>query len=240
MTALSGKGATLLSGKGATLPDHVALIMDGNRRWAQKEGKNKKQGHEAGVDALREIVRCASKVKLKRLTCYGFSLDNWKRSPDEVKDLMTMVRNFLTQDLAELHENKVCLNILGQRQGVEKDILQQIEGAENLTKANAGLHLVIAFNYGSRNEMTGHATRLAAEKALTQDNLEKALSPAVDLLVRTGGEQRLSDFLLWQCAYSELMFLPTFWPDFTPTLFLGCLAEYETRNRRFGADEDAL
>ena len=223
------------------LPHHVALIMDGNRRWAQARGLSRKSGHQAGIDALREIIRTASNIGIKHLSVYGFSLDNWHRSQDEVNDLMLMVRNYIKSDLDELHQHKVRLTFLGKREGVDEDILNLIDHARHLTRHNEGMVLTIAFNYGARDEIARVAQALAqAREEITLERLDAALAPAVDLLIRTGGEQRLSDFLLWQNAYAEFIFVDSFWPDFSPALFLETLDTYQSRRRRFGADEALL
>lgn len=231
-----------MGAKEEIIPHHVALIMDGNRRWAQAKNLPIKTGHEKGVEVLREIVRASSNMGLNYLSVYGFSMDNWKREPNEVDDLMNMMRNFLQKDVAELHKNKVRVNILGNRKNVEKDILQSMDAAKNLTKNNQGLTLSIAFNYGARDEISRITQKITAEGkkidlAEIDEALEAELSLKVDLLIRTGGEQRLSDFLLWQSAYAELIFIDDFWPDFTPELFKKCLDDYKTRSRRFGGGD---
>ncbi len=229
------------------VPRHVAMIMDGNRRWAQARGLPSGQGHERGVSALREIVRAANKIPIEFLTFYGFSTNNWRRSDDEVQNLMKLLRSYLRSDLAELHENNVRLRILGRRANLEADILALVDEAEALTKGNQGMSLAIAFNYGARDEIARAAQKIARAArgqldpdAITMDTIAAALDthdmPPVDLVIRTGGEQRLSDFLLWQSAYAELVFTETFWPDFTPQLFMQALDDYLERSRRFGAD----
>lgn len=223
-------------------PNHVALIMDGNRRWAQANNLSVKTGHQKGVDVLREIVRASSDLGLNYLSVYGFSMNNWKRESSEVDDLMNMMREFLRRDLKELHKNKVRINFLGNRENIAKDILQLIDAAVKLTKNNLGLTFSVAFNYGARDEIARMAQKIARlNEAIIPAAIDKALkdqsSIEVDLLIRTGGEQRLSDFLLWQSAYAELMFIEDFWPDFTPELFSKCLNDYQSRSRRFGADE---
>jgi len=214
------------------------MIMDGNRRWAKRHGLATEQGHEQGVQALREIVRYAVHTPLARLSVYGFSLDNWQRSAHEVDALMRLVRMYIRGDLAELHQHQIRLQFLGRRDNMDADLLGLIDEAEHLTQANQAMVLAIAFNYGGRDEIVrAHQQVLARAQTLNLENIDKALAnPAVDLLIRTGGEQRLSDFLLWQSAYAELVFVKQLWPDFTPAHFAEAIEEYIHRDRRFGAD----
>ncbi len=230
------------------LPCHLAIIMDGNRRWARRRELSSEQGHAQGVDALREIVRTADKIPLAFLTLYGFSTNNWCRSDEEVQGLMKLLRAYLRSDLVELHEHNIRLRVLGRRDDLEADILGLIDEAEILTKDNQGMTLAIAFNYGAQDEIARAAQKIARavlEHRLDPENIDVAVvaaqldtrdMPPVDLLIRTGGEQRLSDFLLWQSAYAEFIFTETFWPDFTPELLLKALDDYRLRDRRFGAD----
>ena len=227
-----------------SLPDHVALIMDGNRRWAEAHGFSSKEGHARGVVALREIVRYANGISLKYLTLYGFSVNNWQRSEAEVEALMQLLRLYIRGDLAELHQSDIRVRFLGSREGIAADIVDLIDEAEALTADNRRMVLSIAFNYGSRDEIARALRRLVDRGApISIAHIEEALDshplPPVDVLIRTGGEQRLSDFLLWQSAYAELIFVDAFWPDFTPDRFREALAEYAVRDRRFGTDSEA-
>ena len=234
------------------LPRHLAIIMDGNRRWARKRGLSSEQGHARGVDALREIVRAARKIPIEFLTLYGFSTNNWQRSDDEVQGLMTLLRTYLRSDLVELHENNIRLRVLGRREGLEADILSLIDEAETLTKDNQGMTLAIAFNYGARDEIARAAQKIAHAACAGQldpdsididviaARLDTRDMPPVDLLVRTGGEHRLSDFLLWQSAYAEFIFTETFWPDFSPEFLSKALDDYRERDRRFGTDAQSV
>jgi undecaprenyl diphosphate synthase len=228
------------------VPLHVAIIMDGNGRWAAARGLPRSEGHRRGVEALRNIVRAAGEFGISCLTIFSFSAENWSRPATEIRDLMGLLRRFIRNDLAELHGNNVRVRIIGEREGLEDDILRLLEEAEDLTKGNDGLNLVVAFNYGARQEIARAARRLAGEvqaghleaDAINVEVLGRFLDapelPSPDLIIRTGGEQRLSNFLLWQAAYSELVFVPTHWPDFNRAEFEKALSEYSRRERRFG------
>src|SRR5215813_12023405 len=227
-------------------PRHVAIIMDGNGRWAAQRGLPRVEGHRRGVEALRRTVRAAGELGIDYLTLFSFSSENWSRPPAEVRDLMALLRRVIRNDLAELHGNNVRVRIIGERIGLAPDILRLLEEAEELTRHNDGLTLVVAFNYGARQEIARAARRLAqqvqdgeiAPETITADllgrNLDAPDLPDPDLIIRTSGEQRLSNFLLWQAAYSELVFVPTYWPDFDRTTLEGAIAEYHRRERRFG------
>ena len=229
-----------------TTPEHVAIIMDGNGRWAQARGLPRLAGHRAGVDALRQTVRVASEAGVSWLTVYAFSSENWSRPQAEVNDLMGLLRIFIRRDLAELHHSGVRIRIVGDRVGLQKDIAALLAEAETLTAQNKRLNLVIAFNYGGRDEIVrtvralaqrvldgGIAVEAIGEAAFT-GALDTAGMPDPDLVIRTSGEMRLSNFLLWQAAYAELVFLPCLWPDFSKADFLEALATFEARSRRFG------
>jgi undecaprenyl diphosphate synthase len=227
-------------------PRHVAIIMDGNGRWAAARGLPRSEGHRRGVEALRRTVRAAGELGIGFLTIFSFSSENWARPPAEVRDLMALLRRFIRNDLAELHANNVRVRVIGERAGLAPDILRLLAEAEELTRRNDGLVLVVAFNYGARQEIARAARRLAAEvrdgrvdlEAVTAEVLARHLDapdlPDPDLIIRTSGEQRLSNFLLWQAAYSELVFVPTHWPDFDRAVLEQALAEYRRRERRFG------
>ena len=227
-------------------PAHIAIIMDGNGRWAKTRGLPRIAGHRAGVEALRQTVRTAGDLGIPWLTVYAFSSENWSRPQSEISDLLGLLKTFIRRDLAELHKAGVRVRMIGAREGLAKDIRLLIEEAESLTAGNTSLNLVIAFNYGSRDEIV-RATRSIAEAVaagsmrpedITQESFAKFLDthfvPDPDLIIRTSGELRLSNFLLWQGAYSELVFLPCYWPDFGKAELLEAIKSFEARERRFG------
>lgn len=235
-------GAASASG----MPSHVGLIMDGNGRWAASRGLPRLEGHRRGVDALRGAVRTAIEVSLEYLTVYSFSVENWSRPFEEVRDLMGLLKRFIRKDLIELHDAGVRVKVIGHRDNLQPDIRKLLEEAETLTRLNTGLTLVVAFNYGGRQEIAA-ATRAVAlafaagkigegeiDAALISRFLDTSGIPDPDLIIRTSGEQRLSNFLLWQSAYSEFVFLPVLWPDFDRDAFVGALAQFAARERRFG------
>jgi undecaprenyl diphosphate synthase len=227
-------------------PRHVAIIMDGNGRWAAARGLPRGEGHRRGVEALRKTVRAAGELGISYLTLFSFSAENWSRPASEIRDLMGLLRRFIRNDLVDLHQNGVKVRVIGERSDLEPDIRRLLEEAEDLTRGNDKLTLVVAFNYGARQEIARAAARLAAKVKdgllapaditadLIGDNLDAPDVPDPDLIIRTSGEQRLSNFLLWQSAYSELVFVPTFWPDFDRAALEGAIAEYQRRERRFG------
>jgi undecaprenyl diphosphate synthase len=230
----------------AAVPRHVAVIMDGNGRWAAARGLPRGEGHRRGVEALRRTVRAAGDLGIGFLTIFSFSAENWSRPPSEIKELMGLLRRFIRHDLADLHRNGVRVRVIGERENLEPDIRRLLDEAEQLTKNNDKLVLVVAFNYGARQEIARAAQRLAYAvsagdmpvSAVTADKLASYLDapdlPDPDLIIRTSGEQRLSNFLLWQAAYSELVFVPDYWPDFDRTTLEGAISEYHRRERRFG------
>jgi len=227
-------------------PEHVAIIMDGNGRWAQARGLPRFEGHRRGVEAVREAVRSAIDFGISYLTIYSFSSENWNRPAEEVAMLMGLLKRYIRNDLAELHDADVRVRVIGQRVGLAPDIAALLDEAETLTRNNRGLNLIVAFNYGARQEI------LEAARSLARDAAEGRINPAAidaaafaarlgapdapdpDLIIRTSGEQRLSNFLLWQAAYAELVFLPIHWPDFDRSAFESALAQYAGRERRFG------
>ncbi len=233
-------------GDGFPTPRHVAIIMDGNGRWAAARGLPRVEGHRRGVEALRRTVRAAHDVGISVLTIFSFSSENWSRPASEIKDLLGLLRRFIRNDLVDLHKSNVRVRIVGERDDLDRDIRLLLQEAEDLTRANDGLTLVVAFNYGSRQEIARAARRLAAEVAagrlaadaispdLLARHLDTADLPDPDVIIRTSGEQRLSNFLLWQSAYSELVFLPINWPDFDKAALESAIAEYHRRERRFG------
>jgi undecaprenyl diphosphate synthase len=227
-------------------PRHVAIIMDGNGRWAEARGLPRVVGHRSGVEAVRRTVKAASELGIDYLTIYSFSSENWARPESEVLALMGLLRRFIQQDLAELHRSGVRIRMIGERDRVDADLLALIDDAVAVTAANAALTLVIAFNYGSRFEIAKAAQRLAARvalgelavEAITPEALSSALDtqgiPDPDLLIRTSGELRLSNFLLWQAAYTEFVFLDTHWPDFGKEHLMQAIDQFRSRSRRFG------
>ncbi|MGI9521769.1 MAG: isoprenyl transferase [Hyphomicrobiaceae bacterium] len=227
-------------------PRHIAIIMDGNGRWAQERGLPRSIGHRMGVDAVRRTIRAAIDLDVTYLTLYSFSTENWRRPADEVGDLMGLMKRFIRRDLAELRESGVRVHVIGSRSGVDKELLAMIDEAVELTHSNDRLNLIIAFNYGARDELASAARRLA-ERVLAGEiatdqidtqaiaaELDTSEIPDPDLVIRTSGEERLSNFLLWQCAYSELVFLDDYWPDFGEQQLRIAITRYRNRDRRFG------
>ena len=227
-------------------PRHVAIIMDGNGRWAAERGLPRAMGHRKGVEAVRRTVQAAIELNIPYLTIYSFSSENWSRPADEVSELMSLMKRFIRQDLAELHQNNVRIRIIGERQNVDPELMSLIDEACELTALNTALTLVIAFNYGSRTEIALAARRLAEQvangtlcpSAINEATLGACLNtadiPDPDLLIRTSGEVRISNFLLWQLAYTEFVFMDEYWPDFGRDLLQQAIAEYGSRDRRFG------
>ena len=237
---------TSLAATSTKIPRHVAIIMDGNGRWAEARGLPRFAGHTAGVEAVRRTVRASIELGIQYLTIYSFSTENWTRPDAEVKFLMGLMRRFIRSDLAELHKNGVRIRMLGERERVDVDLLALMDEAQDLTSANTALTLIIAFNYGGRAEIAKAARSLAEKVAdgrmqlieVTADALASALDtsdlPDPDLLIRTSGEERLSNFLLWQLAYAEFLFLDALWPDFDKAHLERALQEYRARDRRYG------
>jgi undecaprenyl diphosphate synthase len=231
---------------GAPPPRHVAIIMDGNGRWAKRRGLPRFEGHRRGVDAVRRTVRAAIELGVGCLTIFSFSTENWSRPAAEIGELMGLIRRFIRNDLADLHAQNVKVRIIGVADGVSDDILRLLAEAEALTAANTGLALTIAFNYGGRDEIVRAARRLAADAAAGRidpssidearfgASLSTAGLPDPDLLIRTSGEMRISNFLLWQLAYAEFVFLPVLWPDFEKSHLEEAIGQFHGRSRRFG------
>jgi undecaprenyl diphosphate synthase len=231
----------------AAPPVHVAIIMDGNGRWATGRGLPRFAGHQRGAEAVREAVEGCNRLGVRYLTLYAFSSENWKRPQSEVNDLMGLLRVYVKHELADLHSNNVRVRFIGDHEALPPDIQDLINGAEERTRENSGLNLVIALNYGARNEIVGAARFLANEvkqgrldaDAITEQvfasHLTTADIPDPDLIIRTSGEQRLSNFLLWQSAYCELSFVDTLWPDFTQEHLAKAIEDYHKRERRYGA-----
>ncbi|MSP88402.1 MAG: isoprenyl transferase [Alphaproteobacteria bacterium] len=228
-------------------PAHVAIIMDGNGRWARARGLPRTAGHKQGAESVRRAVRGATELGISYLTLFGFSSENWKREPAEVEDLMGLLRLYLRKEIAELHAEGVRMRIIGDRRRLARDIVALIEHAEEATRANTSLNLTLALSYGGRAEIVEAARRLAiAAKSGALDpaaidetgfanELTTAGIPDPDLLIRTSGEKRISNFLLWQCAYAELMFVDTLWPDFGKRELEDAVREFSRRERRYGA-----
>ena len=231
---------------GGTVPRHVAIIMDGNGRWAQQRGLPRVAGHRAGAEAVRNTLRSAAKHGVEVLTLYAFSSENWRRSAEEISDLTGLLRFYLEKELASLAEEGVRLRLIGDYSAFGPDLVERLERAVERTSGNTRLTLVVALNYGSRLELVEAARALAQKVAdgviVSQEIDEAAIEaeldthdlPALDLLIRTSGEVRLSNFLLWQAAYAELLFSPTLWPDFDEAAFAEALNEFGRRQRRFG------
>ena len=218
---------------------HVAVIMDGNGRWAVARGRRRSAGHRAGVDAVRRTVRAAAEVGVQVLTLYAFSADNWRRPPREVEILLRLIRRHLLVETRRLVDHGVKLTIIGRRDRLPPVLRELIDHAERATENGTRLHLRIAIDYSSRDEIL----RAASTAPRTREDLALALAhgvPEVDLLIRTGAERRLSDFLLWECAYAELLFLDVLWPDFTAAHLMSALSDFSHRSRRFGSIEAIL
>ena len=233
-------------------PRHVALIMDGNGRWAAQRGLPRFEGHRRGVEALRRAVRAAIELDIRFLTVYSFSVENWSRPREEIDALIGLLHRFINNDLAELHANNVRVKVIGARAGLAPEVAALLRQAEELTVDNTGVTLVVAFNYGARQEIAAAARALAAaavagEIALEDIDVEAIASrlhtaeiPDPDLIIRTSGEQRLSNFLLWQAAYAEFVFLPIHWPEFDKSSLESAIADYAHRDRRFGGLDPML
>lgn len=229
------------------MPRHIAIIMDGNGRWATSRGLPRLMGHQKGAEAVKRTVEAALDLGIDYLTLFGFSTENWKRPEGEVSELMRLLRYYLRAETAELHKSGIRLRVIGRRSEFAPDIVAMIDQAEELTRHNTKLTLIIALNYGGRMDLI-HAAEGLVDHALRQGHAPsreeiEALFPALlmtagipdpDVLIRTSGEQRISNFLLWQCAYSELVFLPTYWPDFGRADLELAMSEYARRERRFG------
>lgn len=225
------------------MPIHVAIIMDGNGRWAKQQKKPRLFGHHAGMKALHNTVHTASDMGIKILSVYAFSTENWKRSQEEVSGLMRIAVEYFMKEIAELHRNHVQVRIIGDRSRLPKDVQKSAENAENMTKDNDGLILNVALNYGSRDEIV-HAVKEIVEAGTSAEDVTEALidahlytkgMPDPDITIRTGGESRLSNFMLWQNAYTEFFFDDIWWPDFDEDALCKIIEAYQQRNRRFGA-----
>ena len=228
------------------VPRHVAIIMDGNGRWAKARGLPRAAGHRAGAEAARKALRAAGEAGVECLTLYAFSSENWRRPKAEIADLTGLLRFYVQRELNSLHREGIRLRILGDHTAFESDVARMVDEAVAKTAGNSRMTLAIALNYGARGELVGAARQLAAEVAagrlapgqIDEARIDEALDtnglPPLDLLIRTSGEQRLSNFLLWQAAYAELLFLETLWPDFDEKAMHAALADYARRERRYG------
>ncbi len=234
------------------IPSHTAIIMDGNGRWAKRRGVPRLAGHNAGMKSMIEVVRRANDLGMKHLTVYAFSTENWKRSAEEVSGIFRLLIKYVESELRELMENNVRIRILGDYSPLPKDARKAVDRAIEETAGNTGLQFNIALNYGGRDEITRAVRKLAKEAAegrinpeeITEEDISAGLYTGSgeggtgcgdpELIIRTSGEERLSNFLLWQCAYSEFVFTDVLWPDFTPEEFEKCIEEYQGRDRRFG------
>ncbi|HEY3911885.1 MAG TPA: isoprenyl transferase [Stellaceae bacterium] len=233
------------------LPRHIAIIMDGNGRWAKARGLPRIAGHRRGAEAVRRAIVGACELGIPYLTLFGFSSENWKRPSGEIHDLMGLLRHYLRGEIAELHQHGVRLRVIGQFGRLAPDIVRLIEHAEALTRGNSAVTLTIALSYGGRAEIVAAVRSIAAQvaggslavEAVDEECLARHLFteglPDPDLLIRTSGEQRISNFLLWQCAYAELVFTKTLWPDFAKSDLEQAIDEYCGRERRYGAGVDA-
>ena len=232
--------------KNLSFPKHIGIIMDGNRRWAKLNGLKSIDGHKKGANNVKEIINIAIKCDVKYLTLFAFSSENWKRTNREVQDLISLLRYFLKKQINDLLKNNICLKVLGEITLFPKDIIKDLNNLVETSKHNKKLQLIIAINYGSRQEITSSVKKIASyldkKKISINDINEKLISdclytadlPDPDLIIRTGGDCRLSNFLLWQAAYSELIFLKKPWPEFSKDDFMSAISEFNNRERRFG------
>lgn len=229
------------------MPKHIAFIMDGNGRWAKRKGMPRLVGHNAGTETLKKIVKESKRLGIPYITFYAFSTENWKRPSDEVNGLMNILVKFIQSEIQEIHSNHIKINILGDIDRLPAYAREQVDFATQLTKDNTEMHFNIALNYGGRDEIIQAVKRIVADvqnQKIEIEQIDENLFPAYlytngmpdpDLLIRTSGEVRLSNFLLWQLAYSELTFVDVFWPDFDEMAYQKAISDYQNRNRRFGA-----
>ena len=231
----------------ASIPKHVAIIMDGNGRWAKSRGLPRAVGHKKGAEVVKTIVESALSLNVKYLTLFGFSSENWNRPADEVIDLMSLLRNYLSKEINNLDKKGIVFKVIGDRNRLDPDIVEMIKQSEFLTRRNTELTLTLALSYGGRRAIVAAAQELASQvyrKKLNLNDineevfngvLETKTCPDPDLIIRTSGEKRISNFMLWECAYSEFVFTDTLWPDFSHSDFNSAIDEFTNRNRRFGA-----
>ncbi|PJB70711.1 MAG: di-trans,poly-cis-decaprenylcistransferase [Alphaproteobacteria bacterium CG_4_9_14_3_um_filter_47_13] len=231
----------------ADIPTHIAIIMDGNGRWAQARGLPRTMGHKQGSETTKKIVKAAAEMGVSYLTLFGFSSENWNRPIEEISELMRLLRMYLRSETAELHRNNIRLRVVGNRNQLAADIVELIENAETLTQHNDKITVVIALDYGGRNDILQAAAQWAQmcrkrgvepDMACAEEHFSSFLMtegiPDPDILIRTSGEMRISNFMLWQCAYAELFFSPVFWPDFKKENLEAIVEEFGQRDRRFG------
>ena len=231
----------------ASIPKHVAIIMDGNGRWAKSRGLPRAVGHKKGAEVVKTIVESALSLNVKYLTLFGFSSENWNRPADEVIDLMSLLRNYLSKEINNLDKKGIVFKVIGDRNRLDPDIVKMIKQSEFLTRGNTELTLTLALSYGGRRAIVAAAQELASQVSRKKLNLndineevfngvlETKTCPDPDLIIRTSGEKRISNFMLWECAYSEFVFTDTLWPDFSHSDFNSAIDEFTNRNRRFGA-----
>lgn len=243
---MSKPGPIITNVHGGDIPRHLAIIMDGNGRWAQARGLPRTVGHKQGVEAVRETVKAARDLGVQYLTLYSFSSENWNRPEAEISELFGLLRIFIRRDLADLHKNNVCVKVIGRKENVPDDIIKLLDEAQNLTRDNSAQTLIIAFNYGARDEITDAVKKIAEDVSsgklavdeITAQTVSNAMDtsgiPDPDLMIRTSGEIRLSNFLLWQLAYSELVFVDCLWPDFSRQDLEAAIKTYQGRTRKFG------
>ncbi|WP_280951944.1 isoprenyl transferase [Allosphingosinicella vermicomposti] len=246
MTATASAPQPEGGGADPSVPRHVAIIMDGNGRWAKKRGLPRAAGHKAGAESVRKVLKAAGESGVQCLTLYAFSSENWRRPETEINDLMGLLRFYLKAELSALHKQGVRIKIIGDYKVFPADIVKMLEEAMALTAANSRLTLAVALNYGSRAEMTrvvrtladriakGEVAADAVDEAAIDRELYTADLPPLDLLIRTSGECRLSNFLLWQAAYAEMLFVDTLWPDFDGDAFRAAISDFARRERRYG------
>ena len=228
------------------IPQHVAVIMDGNGRWAKEQGKPRTYGHYAGAERLKEIVRIADNIGVKALSAYAFSTENWKRPAAEVNFIMKLLDRYLTNEIETFQKNNVCVRFMGSREGLPKNVQEKMDNAIQQTKHNTGIILNLAINYGGQAEILQAVKKIAAEVkdgllSIDEINLTSFENylytkdlPPLDLLIRTGGDSRVSNFMLWQIAYAEIWNTEIYWPDFSSEYFLQAVRDFQNRDRRFG------
>lgn len=237
MALVESQPTRIAAGTGK-MPRHVAIIMDGNGRWAKKRLLPRAMGHKRGVETVRNIVRAAGELGLETLSLYAFSSENWKRPEEEINDLMGLMRDFIKSDLDEFAANDVRLKIIGNYKALSPDIVEMLEDSIARTSKNSRTTLAVALNYGSQDEIVRAACAASVQGEITAANIEANLDtaglPPLDLLIRTSGEQRLSNFMLWQAAYAEFWFTETLWPDFSKDELAAALNEFARRERRYG------
>jgi len=237
---MKSKSELVFEAKKNPLPQHIAIIMDGNGRWAKSKNLPRIKGHYQGTRAVKRIVEVSGEIGLNYLTIYAFSTENWKRPNNEPKAVLTLIENTLMKEIRELYENNVVIKFIGSREGISDSLAKKMDGAYEMTKGNTGLHLLVAVNYGGRLEIIEGINELLKEKkdSISLDEFPQYLYtknvPDPDLLIRTSGEMRISNYLIWQIAYAEMYFTKTLWPDFSQEEFLQAVIDFQKRARRFG------